>query len=99
MATNTKSSEDLKNSYKHSTYHGLKWTDSMKRILSEIGLMESFTNNDSDAYVRAFKRFQNTYHQTTLEGIKTVESRLRTYDRFKTSPGLEKHLVEMSCIE
>ena len=99
MATNSKCSTVLQNSYKFSIYHSLQWTDSMKCMLSEIGLMESFTNNDSDAHLKAFQRFQDIYHQTTLEGIKSVESRLRTYALFKTSPGFEKYLDEISGIK
>ena len=68
-------------------------------MLSEIGLMESFTNNDPDAHLKAFQRFQDIYHQTTLEAIKSVEGCLRSYALCKTSPGYERYLDEISCIK
>ena len=66
-------------------------------MISEIGLMQSFTTNDPDTHLRVFQRLQDMYHQTALEKIKG--GRLRTYALFKTSPGFEKYLDGISCVK
>ena len=97
MATNTNCSKILYDSFRHSSDEGLLWTESMKRMISEIGLMQSFTTNDPDTHLKVFQRLQDIYHQTALEKIKT--GRLRTYALFKTTPGFEKYLDGISCVK
>ena len=99
MATNTNCSIILHETYHFSIGKGLQWTTSMKNMLSEIGLMQCFDGIDPDAHIKAFKRFQDIYHQTTLDKIKGGDSKLRTYALFKTSPGFEKYLDQISCIK
>ena len=38
-------------------------TTSIKNMLSEIGLMQCFDGIDPDSHLKAFKRFQDIYHQ------------------------------------
>lgn len=68
-------------------------------MLSEIGLMQSFTTKDPEAHFKAFKRMQDIYHQTALERIKGDDSKLRTFALFKTTPGYEKYLDEITCVK
>ncbi len=99
MATNTNCNGILQDSFQSSTDGNLVWTDNMKAMLSEIGLMQTFTSQDPDAHLKAFQRLQDIYHQTTLGRIKSGDSRLRTYGLFKTTPGFENYLNELSCLK
>ena len=99
MATNENCSTILLNTYQFSIEKGLNWTVSMKKMLSEIGLMQCFDDTDPDSHLKAFQRFQDIYHQTTLEKIKGGDSKLRTYALFKTSPGFEKYLDQITCVK
>ena len=49
--------------------------------------------------MKAFQRLRDIYHQTTLEKIKNEECKLRTYALFKTTPGFEKYLDEITCVK
>ena len=42
---------------------------------------------------------QDLYHQNTFSKIRCGDSKLRTYALFKTSPGFEKYLNEISCLK
>ena len=83
MATNTNCSIILHEAYLLSRGKRLQWTTSMKNMLYEIGLMQCF-----EAHIKAFKIFQDIYHQTTLDEVKSGDSKLRAYALFKTSPGV-----------
>ena len=61
--------------------------------------MQCFFNKEPNAHLKAFKRFQDIYHQTALENIKRGDSKLRTYALFKTVPGFEKYLDEIKCVK
>ena len=99
MATGAGCSDVLCGSYQFSVGGGLQWIDSMKTMLSEIGLMQSFESKDPDTHLRAFQRLKDIYHQTALEKIKSGDSRLRTYALFKIAPGFETYLDEISCVK
>ena len=99
MATNTNCNDILRDSYQFAIDESLQWTDSMKTMLSEIGFMQSFTNKDPDTHLKAFQRLKDIYHQTELVKIKSGDSRLRTYALFKTTPGFETYLDEISCVK
>ena len=99
MATNTKCNKIVYDSYNFSVDESLLWTNNMKTMLSEIGLMESFITKDPEAHFRSFKRLQDIYHQTALEKIKSANSKLRTYALFKTTPGYEKYLDQITCVK
>lgn len=99
MATNTNCNDILRDSYQFAIDESLQWTDSMKTMLSEIGFMQSFTNKDPDTHLKSFQRLKDIYHQTALEKIKSGDSRLRTYALFKTTPGFETYLDEISCVK
>ena len=99
MATNTNCNEIVFDSYQYSSTEHLSWTENMEKMLSEIGLMEVFNTKDPDAHLKAFQRLRDIYHQTTLEKIKNEECKLRTYALFKTTPGFEKYLDEITCIK
>ena len=99
MATNTNCSDILCDSYQFSIDEGLQWTDNMKTMLSEIGFMQSYTSKDPDTHLKAFQRLKDIYNQTALENIKSGDSRLRTYALFKTTPGFETYLDQISCVK
>ncbi len=99
MATNTNCNAILQDSFQFSTDRNLLWPENMKAMLSEIGLMQSFVSQDSDAHLKAFQRLQDIYHQTAFERIKNGSSRLRTYGLFKTTPGFENYLDELSSLK
>ena len=99
MATNTNCNKLVYDSYQYSADENLLWTNNMKTMLSEIGLMQSFITQDPESHFKAFKRLQDIYHQTTLETIKSGNSKLRTYALFKTTPGFEKYLDEITCVK
>ena len=99
MAINTNCSVVLRDSYQSSLDGNLVWTENMKTMLSEIGMMQVFTSQDPNAHLKAFQRLKDIYHQTTFERIKSGDSRLRTYGLFKTTPGFENYLDEIPCIK
>ena len=99
MTTNENCSDILQNFFQYSCEQGLPWTENMKSMLSEIGLMECYVNPDPKAHVKLSQRLQDLYHQTTLVNIGKGESKLRTYALFKTAPGFEKYLDEISCVK
>ena len=99
MATNKNCNKVVYDSYQFSTDEKLLWTENMKTMLSEIGLMQSFVTKNPVTHKEAFQRMQDIYHQTALENIKRDDGRLRTYALFKTTPGFEKYLDEISCIK
>ena len=99
MATDTKCSGILSETYKFSVDEKLPWTENIETLLSEIGLRQSFISRDPDSHMKAFQRLQDIFHQTTLEKIKNGDSRLRTYALFKTSPGFEKYLYEIPSLK
>ena len=99
MATNTNCNEIVFDSYQYSSTEKLTWTENMKAMISELGFMEVFNTKDPDAHIKAFQRLKDMYHQTTLEKIKNVDCKLRTYALFKTSPGFEKYLDEIKCVK
>ena len=89
MATNENCSGILQDSFQYSCEQGLPWTDNMKSMLSKNGLMECFINKAPDVHLKSSQRLQDVYHQTTFEGIKKEDSKLRTYALFKTTPVLK----------
>ena len=99
MATNKHCNKIVYDSYQCSTDENLQWTENMKTMLSEIGLMQSFVTKDPDTHSKAFQRLRDIYLQTALEKIKSEDSKLRTYALFKTTPGFEKYIDEVSCIK
>ena len=74
------------------------WTDKMEYMLSEIGLVQNHLNKDPQTHIESFKRLQDIYHQTVFEKIKKDDSKLRTYSKFKTSPGFESYLDKILCV-
>ena len=99
MATNENCNGILQDSFQYSCEQGFPWTENMKSMLSENGLMECFVNKDPDVHLKFSQRLQDLYHQTTFEGINKGDSKLRTYALFKTTPGFEKYLDEISCVK
>ena len=99
MATGTNCSDILSEVYQFSVDEGLQWTENVETLLSEIGLRQSFISRDPESHLKAFQRLQDIFHQTTLEKIKHDDSRLRTYALFKTTPGFEKYLDEISSLK
>ena len=99
MATYNNCSKILYESYQYSCEKSLSWTENMKAMLSENGLMESFDTRDPETHLNIFRRLTDIFHQTTLENIKKEDCKLRTYALFKTYPGFEKYLDEILCIK
>ena len=99
MATNTNCNEIVFDSYQYSCTEHLSWTENMKAMLSEIGLMEVFFTKNPDAHLETFQRLTDIYIQATLEKIKNEECKLRTFALFKTTPGFEKYLDEITNIK
>ena len=91
MVTNTNCNKILQESFKFSNDSRLIWTENIKSTLSGIGLMESFINKEPLTHLKAFRRLQDIFLQTTLEKIRHENSKLRTYALFKTVPGFEKY--------
>ena len=89
MASNFKCSEILHDVFQFSTAENLIWTDNIKTMLSEIGLMQCYLSQDPDSHLKSFQRLQDLYHQNTFSKIRCGDSKLRTYALFKTSPGFE----------
>ena len=99
MTSNFKCSKLLHDVFQFSTSENLVWIDNVKTMLSEIGLMQCYLSQDPDSHLKSFQRMQDLYHQNTFSKIRCGDSKLRTYALFKTSPGFEKYLNEISCLK
>ena len=99
MTTGTNCPEIVLDSLYTANQENLPWTSSIEGILSEIGLRQSFLDKDIDLHLQASQRLQDIYHQNVFADIKREDSKLRTYSKFKTEPGFEIYLDEVTCVK
>ena len=87
--------EILINGYNESD---MSWGTRIRATL-ELNDMLNFFDSESNSnypfvYLKVFKKIYDDFHQTSFDGIKRDESKLRTYSLFKTEIGLERYLLE-----
>ena len=92
-------SEILKESYAFAVEENLSWPENVKNLASQIGLRQSFVDMDIDLHLQSFQRLSDIFHQQAFADIKRVDSKLRTYSRFKLEPGFENYLDEIHVKE
>ena len=92
-------SEILKESYAFAVEENLSWPENVKNLASQIGLRQSFIDMDIDLHLQSFQRLSDIFHQQAFADIKRVDSKLRTYSRFKLEPGFENYLDEIHVKE
>ena len=79
------------------TEHNLPWPVMTKHYLDSIGIgSDSEVNNIHRA---AFERLKDIFHQNSFEEINSDHSKLRTYAKLKTEPGMEKYLDSIKNIK
>ena len=82
-------------SYNNAINYNLAWPSRVKDVLSQIGMLDIFNNQDSKAHERAFQRMCDIFHQNSFEEIKKESSKLRTYGVLKTEIGYESYLSQI----
>ena len=99
MATDSKCKTILTDSYHNSEQENLSWQINMETLLSGIGMRQAFIDRDINTHLDACQRLQDIYHQNAFASIKREDSKLRTYSKFKVTPGFEKYLDDLQCVK
>ena len=89
----------LREAYKFAVEENLSWPENVKNMASQIGLRQSFIDMDMDIHLQSFQRLSDIFHQQAFQDIKRIDSKLRTYSRFKLVPGFENYLDEIHVKE
>ena len=83
-------------SYKESVENKFTWSQDIKKMLEENGMLNLFLNNNYERPIFVHKRLFQTlcdqFHQNAFETIRNVGSKLRTYAIFKKQQGFETYL-------
>ena len=89
-------------SYENAKQHSLKWSTSIKDLLSTHGMLDLFTKSfPGKKYFINRKLNQvmtDSFNQQGFSEIQKEESKLNYYSTFKTTPGAEKYLNEVKII-
>ena len=86
-------------SYQGALSENLSWPENVENLISSIGLRQSFIDMDPDIHSQVYQRLWDIFHQNALTDIKKVDSKLRTYSKFKTEPGFEKYLDDVRYVK
>ena len=87
----------LLSSYSDSINENLPWTNGVRSILEDNGMLSFYTNDytSTTPFIakRLFERVVDSFHQNSFASINSVSSKLRTYAIFKKEIGLEKYFL------
>ena len=68
-----------------------EWKNIVKACLDRPGLGGVHTG---DIHKKAFKRMEDTFYQEAFLDINRLDSKLRTFAKWKTSIGIERYLIK-----
>ena len=74
-------------SYENAIKNNLKWPNAIETKLSQTGQLDLFVDNESHRKPPSqfsFERACDIFHQNSFSEIKSENSKLRTYAKFKT---------------
>ena len=94
IAIQKKANELVTQCYDHGLLENHPWPYNIRAKLTEIGMMESFMDNNDDGitHIKVFQRLRDMFHQNTFASFKSENNKLRTYGLFKTNFGFENYL-------
>ena len=69
MTTGTNCPDIVLDSLYNAKQENLPWMSSTENILSEIGLRQSFLDNDIDLHLQAFQRLQDIHYQNIFRAL------------------------------
>ena len=86
--------------YEWSLQNETGWGYSVKKYLSQIGLMNVFLNIgvNKSANMEVFNREKYIFHQLSFHDTQNNFSKLKTYAKLKTNIGLEKYIVSVKNV-
>jgi len=77
----------------------MTWPKCIEKAITEIGLRGLFLIQSQTAYIDVFQRMKDIFHQESFSEIKTDNSKLRTYSKFKDTTGYENYLNEIKNLQ